>query len=58
MQNENSTGKKRDMSSILISYLCLKHEVCLEMDDPISDLPKKEQGKLLTIDGYPDHEEP
>ena len=28
------------------------------MDEPISDLPKKEQGELLTIDGYHDDEDP
>ena len=28
------------------------------MDDPISDLPKKQQGKILTIYGDPDVEEP
>ena len=51
-------GKKRDMSSILILYLCSKYKVFLEMDDPISDLPEKEQGEMLTIYGYPGVEEP
>ena len=34
-------GKKRHMSSISLSYIFSKQEVCLEMDDPISDLPEK-----------------
>ena len=32
--------------------LSSKEEV--EMDDPISHLPKKLQGELLTINGYPE----
>ena len=44
-------GIKRYISSSLLSYLCSKEEVCLEMEDPISDLPQQEQGELLTIDG-------
>ena len=28
------------------------------MEDPITYLPKKEQGELLTINGYPDVGEP
>ena len=50
-------GQKRDMSSISFLYLCLKPEVCLDMDEPISDLPKKQQGELLNIDGDPDVED-
>ena len=30
-----------DMSYSLIQYLCSKEEVCLEMEEPISNLPKK-----------------
>ena len=32
---------KKDMSSCLIQYLCLKKVVCLEMDETISNRPKK-----------------
>ena len=46
-------GKKREISCILLSYVCLKEEVCLDMDEPISYLPKKEQGGVFTIEGYP-----
>ena len=45
------------MGYILLSYICSKQEVCLEMDEPILDLPEKEQGELLNIYGYPDVEE-
>ena len=34
-------GKKREMSSCLLVYVCSKHEVHLEMDEPISDPPPK-----------------
>ena len=34
-------GQKIEMSSCLLVYVCSKQEVCLEMDEPISDLPKK-----------------
>ena len=34
-------GKKRDMSSCFISYVCSKEEVGQEVDEPISDLPPK-----------------
>ena len=51
-------GNKIEKSSISLLYRCSKHEVCLEMDEPISDLPQKEQGGLLTIDGDPDVAEP
>ena len=33
--------QKKDMSSCLIQYLCLKKVVCLEMDETISNRPKK-----------------
>ena len=46
------------MSSCSLVYLCSKEEVCLEMDEPISNLPKTEQGELLTIDGGSGVEEP
>ena len=32
--------QKKDMSSCLIQYLCLKKVVCHEMDETISNLPK------------------
>ena len=51
-------GKKKYMSSFSLLCLCLKEEVCLEMDEPISNHHEKERGKLLTIDGDPDVEEP
>ena len=47
-------GQKKDMSSCLLVYLCSNEEV--EMDDPISNLPKKEKNELLTIYEYPDFE--
>ena len=43
-----------DMSSCLLVYVFLKQEVCLDMDEPILELPEKEQGELLNIYGYPD----
>ena len=46
------------MSSSLLHFLCSKEEVCLEMDEPISNLPKKIQGQFLIIDGDTDVEEP
>ena len=33
--------KKKEMSSCSLLYLCSKDEVCLEMDEPISYVPKK-----------------
>ena len=45
------------MSSTSFSYLCPKQEVCLDKDEPISDLPPKRKGELLNIDGDPDVEE-
>ena len=49
--------QKREMSSHSLSYVCSKEEVGQEVDEPISDLPPKEQGELLTIDGDPVVEE-
>ena len=34
-------GKKKEMSYFSLTYVCLKEEVCLETDEPISDLPQK-----------------
>ena len=33
--------QKRDKSSVSLSYVCLKEEVCLEIDDPLFGLPQK-----------------
>ena len=41
------------MSSGSFSYVFLKEEVCLDIDDPIAELPQNEQGGFLTI--YEDH---
>ena len=49
-------GKKKDMSSSLLQFLFLKEQV--DMDDPESNLPDKEKGELLIIDGDTDVEEP
>ena len=51
-------GQKKEMSSFSLSYLCSKEKACLETEDPILYPPPKEQGELLTIDGYPVVEEP
>ena len=32
-------------------YVYSKDELCIEIDEPISDLTQKEQGELLTVDG-------
>ena len=48
--------QNKDTSSFLLSYVCSKEEARLAMDAPISKLPEKEQGELLTIDGDPDFE--
>ena len=37
------------MISFLIQYVHSKDEVCLDFDDPISDLTQKAQGEFLTI---------
>ena len=50
--------QKRDMSSSSLVYVFSKEEECLEMDEPISDLPETDQGEFLTIDWDPDAEEP
>ena len=44
------------MSSCLLVFLCPKEEV--EMDDPPSNSPEKEQGELMIIDGNPGVGEP
>ena len=49
-------GQKKEMSSSSLVYLSPEEEV--NMDDPISHLPQKEQGELLTINGDPEVGEP
>ena len=49
-------GHKKEISSSSLVLLSLKEEV--EMDEPKSHLPEKEQGGLLTIHGYPEVVEP
>ena len=34
-------GQKKEISSVSFSCVCSKEEVCLDMDEPISDLPQK-----------------
>ena len=46
-------GKRREMSSSSLSYVCSKEEVGQEANGTISDLPKKEEFGLLTIYGDP-----
>ena len=46
------------MICVSLSYVCSKEEACLDMDDPISDLPQKQQCELLPTDGDPVVEEP
>ena len=43
-------GQKKEISSSSTVYLSSKEEV--DMEEPISRLPQKEQGGLLTIVGY------
>ena len=45
-------GQKKNISSSSLVFLSLKKEV--DMDEAISHSPKKEQGELLTIVGYPE----
>ena len=33
--------QKKEMSCVLLSYICSKDEVCLDMDGPISYLSEK-----------------
>ena len=40
------------MTSSSLVFPCLKEEV--EMDEPLSNYPKKEQGELFIIDGNPE----
>ena len=45
-------GQKKEMSFFSLLFLCLKEEV--DMDEPLSNSPEKEQGELLIIDGNPE----
>ena len=47
---------EKDMRSCLLMFLCSNEEV--DMDETLSNLPEKEQGELLIIDGGPEVEEP
>ena len=49
-------GQKKEMSSCSLVFLCSKEEV--DMDEPLSNSPKKEQSELLIIDGNPEVGEP
>ena len=40
------------MSSSLLVFFCSKEEV--DMDEPLSNSPEKEQGELLIIVRYPE----
>ena len=46
-------GQRREMDSCSLVCVCSKQQVCLDMDETISDFPEKEQGEFLTIDGDP-----
>ena len=35
--------EKKDMSHVLLSHTCSKEEVCLKIDDPISELPQNKK---------------
>ena len=56
VQFENEQKKERIFCQLV--YLYSKEEICLDMDKPISNLPDKEQGDLLTIGGDSDYEDP
>ena len=45
-------GHKKEISSS--SLVCLSSKEEVEMDEPISHLPQKEEGGLLTINGDPE----
>ena len=45
-------GQKKEIGSSLLVFLSSKEEV--DMDEPISHLPEKEEGELLTINGDPE----
>ena len=49
-------GQRKDTSSSLLVFLISKKEV--EMDEPLSNYPEKEQGELLIIDGNHEVGEP
>ena len=45
-------GQKKDVGYCFLLFLCSEKEI--EMEEPKSNLPEKEQGKLLIIDGDPE----
>ena len=49
-------GQKKDIGYSSLVFSSSKEEV--DMDEQISHLPKKEEGKLLTINGDPEVGEP
>ena len=49
-------GQNKEISSSLLDFKNSKDEV--DMDEPLSHSPEKEQGYLLNIVGYPDVGEP
>ena len=49
-------GQKKEISSSSLVFLSSKEEV--EIDEPISHLPQKGKGEVLTVDGYPEVVEP
>ena len=49
-------GKNKDTSYCLLMFLSSKDEV--DMDEPLSNSPEKEQGELLIIYGDPEVREP
>ena len=36
-------GKKKEMDYFLLTYVCSKDEICLDMDETISELTPKER---------------
>ena len=50
---QSKDRQRREMRDSSLSNLCEKEEVGQEVDETISDLPKRGQDRLLTIDGDP-----
>ena len=51
-------GHNKEMSSFSLVYACSKQEVCIDMDEPISDLPPKKQGEQFNTYGDSNVEAP
>ena len=45
-------GQKKEIGYFFLVYLSEKEEI--EMEEPITLFPEKEEGVLLTINGYPE----